>query len=119
MTDQHILRLGGIVHPAAQARFTNFRPDAQLGLLSYALAGWMYRFCFVGMSALIAATSVVALRTSLLPTWLAWAGFVAAIVALLRYFGPLGDWLALAGIVVVSMLVLAGSVGRALLTARA
>jgi hypothetical protein len=108
-----------IVHPAAQARFTNFRPDPQLGLLSYALAGWMYRFCFVGMSALIAATSVVALRTSLLPTWLAWAGFAAALVALLRYFGPLGGWLALAWIVVVSVLMLAGYVGRAVAAARA
>jgi hypothetical protein len=108
-----------IVHPAAQARFTNFRPDAQLGLLSYALAGWMYRFCFVGMSALIAATSVVALRTSLLPKWLAWAGLVCGVFALLRYFGPLSGWLALAWIAVVSVLMLAGAVGRALAAARA
>ncbi len=108
-----------IVHPATQARFANFRPDAQLGFLSYALAGWMYRFCFVGMAALIAATSLVALRTRLLPRWLAWAGFVCAAVALLRYFGPLGGWLTLAWIVVVSILMLAGVVGRALLAARA
>jgi hypothetical protein len=71
------------------------------------------------MSALIAATSVVALRTSLLPKWLAWAGFAAALLALLRYFGPLGGWLALAWIVVVSILMLAGSVGRAVAAARA
>jgi hypothetical protein len=62
---------------------------------------------------------VVALRSGLLPTWLAWAGFVAAVVALLRYFGPLGGWLALAWIVIVSILMLAGSVGRAMAAARA
>jgi hypothetical protein len=32
----------------------------------------MYRFAFVGMSVLIAATSVVALRTGVLLGWLAW-----------------------------------------------
>ncbi len=50
-----------IVHPAALARFENFRPDAQLGFLSLVLYGWMYRFALVGMSVLIAATSVVVL----------------------------------------------------------
>jgi hypothetical protein len=34
------------------------------------------------------------------------------VVALLRYFGPLGGWLTLAWIVVVSGLMLMGSVGR-------
>ncbi len=74
-----------IVYPATLARFENFQQDAQLGFLSLALSGWMYRFAFVGMSVLIAATSVVALRTGVLPGWLAWAGFVAALAALLRF----------------------------------
>src|SRR5919199_4865714 len=46
-----------IVYPATLARFENFQQDAQLGFLSLALSGWMYRFAFVGMAALIAAAS--------------------------------------------------------------
>ncbi len=107
-----------IVHPATQARFAIFRPDAQLGLLSLALSGWLYRFCFVGMAALIAATSLVAIRTDCLPKWLAWAGFVCALLALLRFFGPLAGWLALAWIVVVSVLMVAGTIGRSVVAAR-
>jgi hypothetical protein len=97
-----------IVYPATLARFENFQQDAQLGFLSLALSGWMYRFAFVGMSALIAAASVVVLRTGVLPGWLAWAGFVAALVALLRFLGPLGGWLALVWIIAVSVLMLTG-----------
>jgi hypothetical protein len=101
-----------IVHPATQTRFANFQQDAQLSFLSLALSGWMYRFAFVGMAALIAATSLVALRTGLLPKWLAWVGFVCTVIALLRFLGPLGGWLTLLWIVVVSVLMLAGTVGR-------
>jgi hypothetical protein len=99
-----------IVYPATLARFENFQQDAQLGFLSLALSGWMYRFAFVGMAALIAATSVIALRTSVLPGWLAWAGFIAALVALLRFLGPLGGWLALLWVIAVSVLMLTGGV---------
>jgi hypothetical protein len=99
-----------IVYPATLARFENFQQDAQLGFLSLALSGWMYRFAFVGMSALIAATSVIALRTSVLPRWLAWVGFVAALVVLLRFLGPLGAWLGLLWVIAVSVLMLTGGV---------
>ena len=100
-----------IVYPSTLARVENFQQDAQLGFLSLALSGWMYHFAFVGMAALIAATSVIALRTSVLPGWLAWAGFVAALVALLRFLGPLGGWLALLWVIAVSVLMLTGGVG--------
>jgi hypothetical protein len=102
-----------IVYPATLARFEDFQQDAQLGFLSLALSGWMYRFAFVGMSALIAATSVTALRTGVLPVWVGWAGFLFAIVALLRILGPLGAWLSLLWIVAVSLLMVAGGVGSA------
>jgi hypothetical protein len=36
-----------IVYPATLARFENFQQDAQLGFLSLALSGWLYRFAFV------------------------------------------------------------------------
>ena len=79
-----------IVYPATLARFENFQQEAQLGFLSLALSGRMYRFAFVGMSALIAAASLVALGTGVLPRWLDWAGFLFALAALLRLVGPLG-----------------------------
>jgi hypothetical protein len=101
-----------ILHAASQARFQNFREDAQLGFLSLTMAGWLYRFAFVGMAVMIAATSAVALRTSLFPAWFGWIGFVVAIVALLRYFGPLGGWLCMAWIAVVSAFMLASMFGR-------
>jgi hypothetical protein len=101
-----------IMHPATQARFQNFRADAQLGYLSLGLSGWMYRFAFAGMAALIAATSFGALGTGFLPKWLVWAGFAAALVALTRYVGPLGGWLALLWIAVVSVLMITGAIGR-------
>jgi hypothetical protein len=64
------------------------------------------------MSAMIAATSLTGLRTGLLPAWLAWLGFAAAVFALLRYFGPLGGWLCMLWIAVVSVLMIAGRFGR-------
>jgi len=101
-----------ILHAASQARFQNFREDAQFGFLSLTMAGWLYRFAFVGMAVMIAATSAVALRTAMLPSWLGWVGFVVAIVTLLRYFGPLGGWLSMAWIAVVSAFMLGGMIGR-------
>jgi hypothetical protein len=101
-----------IVHPATLARFENFAPDAQLGFLSLTLSGWMYRFAFVGMSVLIAATSVVVLSTGVVPRWLALAGFVAAVFALLRFLIPLGAFLGLLWVLAVSVLMLAGLARR-------
>jgi hypothetical protein len=100
-----------IVYAATLARFENFQQDAQLGFLSLALSGWMYRFAFVGMAALITATSVVVLRTGVLPSWLGWVGLLVALVALLRFLGPLGAWLALLWVVAVCVLMLTGGVG--------
>jgi Domain of unknown function (DUF4386) len=86
-----------IVHPASTSRFENFQPDAQLVFLSQALSGWLYSFAWVGLAVLLSATSLVALRTGFLPRWLAWAGFLAALVAVL--------W-----ILAVSVLMIIGSV---------
>jgi hypothetical protein len=100
-----------IIYPATLARFENFQQDAQVGFLSLALSGWLYRFAFVGMSVLIAATSVVVLRTGVLPRWLGWAGLLVALVALLRFLGPLSAWLSLLWVVAVSVLMVAGGFG--------
>jgi hypothetical protein len=101
-----------IVHPATLARFENFQADAQLGFLSLALSGWMYRFALAGMSVLIAAASVVVLATGVMPRWLALVGFVAALLALLRFLIPLGGILGLVWVLAVSALMLVGRAGR-------
>jgi hypothetical protein len=98
-----------IVHPATTLRFENFQPDAQLAFISQALSGWLYSFAWVGMSVLITATSLAALRTGFLPRWLAWAGFVATLVALLKFLAPHAT-LALLWILVVSVLMIVGSI---------
>jgi hypothetical protein len=101
-----------IVHPATLARFENFQADAQLGFLSLALSGWMYRFALAGMSVLIAAASVVVLATGVMPRWLALVGFVAALLALLRFLIPLGGIVGLVWVLLVSALMLVGRAGR-------
>jgi hypothetical protein len=98
-----------IVHPATTSRFENFEPDAQLAFASQALSGWLYSFAWVGMAVLISATSVAALRTGFLPKWLAWVGLVAALVAVLKFLVPHAT-LALLWILVVSVLMITGSV---------
>jgi hypothetical protein len=101
-----------IVYPATLARFENFQADAQLGFFSLALSGWMYRFALAGMSVLIAAASVVVLATGIMPRWLALVGFVAALLALLRFLIPLGGILGLVWVLAVSALMLVGRAGR-------
>ena len=61
---------------------------------------------------LIAATSVVVLGTGVMPRWLALAGLVAALFALLRFLIPLGGILGLVWVLAVSALMLAGLSGR-------
>jgi hypothetical protein len=98
-----------IIHPATTSRFENFQPDAQLVFLSQALSGWLYSFAWVGLAVLLSATSLVALRTGFLPRWLAWAGFLAALVAVLKFLVPYAT-LALLWILIVSVLMIIGSV---------
>ncbi len=100
-----------IVHPATLSRFEDFEPDPQLVFMTLALASWLYHFCQVGTSVLAAATSLLALRTGVLPTWFAYAGFVVALLALLHFLIPLlGALAGLLWIAVVSVLMLTGSV---------
>ncbi len=101
-----------IVHPATLSRFEDFEPDPQLVFMTLALASWLYHFCQVGTSVLATATSLLALRTGVLPTWMAYAGFVVALLALLHFLVPLlGALAGLLWIAVVSVLMLTGSVG--------
>jgi len=101
-----------IVHPATLSRFEDFEPDPQLAFMTLALASWLYHFCQVGTSVLATATSLLALRTGVLPTWMAYAGFVVALLALLHFLIPLlGALAGLLWIAVVSVLMLIGSVG--------
>lgn len=101
-----------VLYPAAVSRFGDFGPDGRpFVLASLALASWLYHFCQAGASALIGATSLVALRTGLLPRWLALAGLVVAALTLLHFVFPLlGALSGLLWIAVVSVLMLSGGV---------
>jgi hypothetical protein len=59
------------------------------------------------MSVLVAATSVLALETAILPRLLGWAGLVFAVLALLKFLTPLAT-LALLWVVLISVLMLTG-----------
>lgn len=108
-----------ILYPATLARFENFQPDAQLAFLSVVLSAWLYYFAQVGTSVLIAATSVVALRTGVLPRWLVWGGFLVALLTLLHFLlAPLGAYLGLLWVTMISVLMLTGSFGRPRLATR-
>jgi Domain of unknown function (DUF4386) len=99
--------------PATLGRFANFQEDAQLVFLTLALSSWLYHFCQVGTAALVAATSLVAFRTGVLPNWLAWAGLVVALLSLLHFLIPLlGALIGMLWVAVVSVLMLTGSVGH-------
>jgi hypothetical protein len=98
--------------PATLGRLISFQEDAQLVFLTLALSSWVYHFCQIGTSVLVAATSLIAIRTGALPDWMAWAGFVVALLALLHFLLPLLAALAgLLWIAVVSVLMLTGSFG--------
>lgn len=100
-----------IAYPAAETRFVNFEA-AQLGFLTLVLAAWSYVFANAGMSVLVSAASLIILRTGILPRWLALFGLVAALLALLAFLiPPYGGMLALLWVVVLSALMLVGSVG--------
>jgi hypothetical protein len=100
-----------VSYPAASTRFVNFQPDAQLAFLTLAASSWLYHFCQIGTSVLVSTTSLIALRTGVLPGWLAWAGFVVALLALLHFVIPLlSAIVGLLWVAVVSALMLTGSV---------
>ena len=96
-----------IAYPATLARFANFQPDYHTAFLFLQLSGWLYSFAWVGMSVLVAATSVLALETAILPRLLGWAGLVFAVLALLKFLTPLAT-LALLWVVLISVLMLTG-----------
>ncbi|MDQ3834744.1 MAG: hypothetical protein M3315_14185 [Actinomycetota bacterium] len=116
------LKLAGVAaeiyYPSTLVRFENFQQDAQLGFLALEFSGWLYHFAYIGASVLITATSVVALRTNILPKWLAWVSFVVALVLLLHFLVPIGSLLALLWVAAVSVLMLAGFVNPSTLTTR-
>lgn len=79
--------------------------------MSLTLSAWLYHGSSMGGGALVLATSLAALRTGILPSWLALAGFVVALVSFLRFLFPfLGFVVGLVWIVAVSVLMLTGNV---------
>ncbi len=103
-----------IIYPATLQRFGVLEPDAQFVLVSLTLSSWLYHFCQVGTSALVLATSLVALGTDVLPRWLALAGFLVALLTFLHFLFPLlGALAGLAWVAAFSVLMLGGGVRHA------
>jgi hypothetical protein len=103
-----------ILFPAALQRFGVFEPDAAFVLVSLTLASWLYHYCQIGTSAMVLVTSLVALRTGVLPRWLALAGFVVALLTFLHVLLPLvAALVGLLWIAAVSVLMVTGGVGSA------
>ncbi|HSL00575.1 MAG TPA: hypothetical protein VK869_09585 [Rubrobacteraceae bacterium] len=101
-----------ILYPASLARFEGFAADARFAFASLVLSAWLYHFCQVGTAVMATATSLVALQSGVLPRWLALAGFLVALLALLHFLTPLlGALAGLVWVVLVSALMLAGAVG--------
>ena len=99
-----------IIHPATLSRFENFVPDAGTAFSSLVLSAWLYHFCQVGASAMVAATSLVALGTGVLPRWLVLVGLVVALLTLLHFLLPLiGAVAGLVWVALISALMLAGT----------
>jgi hypothetical protein len=58
---------------------------------------------------------MVALRTGILPKWLAWAGLVVALLALLHFLFPLlGAVVGLLWVVVIAILMITGSAAHSM-----
>ena len=94
---------------SAALRFVNFVGDPQMVFAFLALSTWLYHFCQVGDAVMISAASLVVLGSAILPRWLALAGFVAAVLALLHFLLPLiGGISGLLWVVLVSVLMLGG-----------
>lgn len=102
-----------VLYPATLLRFEGFGQDTRLMLASLTLSAWLYHLCQVGTAVLVSATSLLALEIGVLPRWLALAGFVVALLALLHFLVPLlGALAGLVWIAAVSALMVAGSGGR-------
>lgn len=103
-----------ILYPATLLRFENFAPDPQQAFLSLALSAWLYHFCQVGASVMIAGTSLAALGRGILPRWAALLGLIVALLTLLHFVVPLLG--ALSGLLwvglVSALMLLAASGGR-------
>lgn len=95
------------VHSAsAAAVFTDgFEADANVVRMFDSLGSGLVITAFMVSALLVAAASVVALRTALLPRWLAWVGFPVALL-LLASFAFLPMLLFIAWVLVVSVVLI-------------
>jgi hypothetical protein len=98
-----------IIYPAVLQRFGELRSDTAFVLVSLTLSSWLYHYCQIGASAMVLSTSLVAVRTRVLPGWLALAGLVIALLTFLHFLLPLlAALVGLAWVAVVSAVMLTG-----------
>jgi hypothetical protein len=98
-----------IFYPAVLQRFGELRSDTAFVLVSLTLSSWLYHYCQIGASAMVLSSSLVAIRTRVLPGWLALAGLVIALLTFLHFLLPLlAALVGLAWVAVVSAVMLTG-----------
>ncbi|MCQ4121185.1 hypothetical protein [Rhodococcus tibetensis] len=77
-----------VAYPATLLRFDDLPYDEQIAPLLLTTSSWLYHYCQVGTAVMILATSVLVLRTGVLPRWTA-AGAALGVLALLHTWIPL------------------------------
>src|SRR5215208_4737465 len=98
-----------IFYPAVLQRFGELSSDTAFVLVSLTLSSWLYHYCQIGTSAMVLSSSLVAVRTRVLPGWLALAGLVIALLTFLHFLLPLlAALVGLAWVAVVSAVMLTG-----------
>lgn len=107
-----------VAYPAMVDRF-DAEPNESLGQLMLSLATWLYHYCQIGAAVMVAAVSVSAWRTRVLPRWMVPLGAVVVVVTLLHTWIPLIAalsslvWVGLVSILMLVGLIEAPSASRA------
>jgi hypothetical protein len=96
-----------VTFPASVSFFDALDVTAQTARSATLLVGlsyWLFAYASLALAMLVAPVSLVALKRSVLPRWLAWSGFAVALVAVVGSLALLGYVAAGIWIVAVSVL---------------
>ena len=88
------------------SRYDNFQVDPNSGMLLRGMSYWLLGHAGVAAGVLISATSAVAIKTRVLPLWLAWPGFAVAVLSVLAIFLWWFIWLVWLWVLLTSVLML-------------
>lgn len=99
--------------PNSLSRYDNFQLDPNSGMLLLGMSYWLLGHTGVAAGVLISATSAVAIKTRVLPSWLAWPGFAVAVLSVLTIILWWFMWLVWLWVLLTSVLMLIRRAGAA------